>query len=70
MSLSSTVPTVLLLALPPVSVFYPISAALPIPVVVVSGLISGPAVFKEADVVRSYWTSEGCTGSGADASAG
>ena len=69
-SLSSAVQTVLLLALPPVSVIYPISSALPLPVVFISGLISGPAVAKESDVVCSYMTSEGCVEAGTATGAG
>ena len=34
----------------------------PLPVVVVSGLMSGPDVVEEADVVRSYLISEGYVG--------
>ena len=70
LSISSVIPTVFLLALPPFSVFFPISAALPLPIVVVSVLISGPAVVDEADLVRSYLTSDRYVGAGAAAGAG
>ena len=69
-SLSSAVPTFLLLSLPPLSVTSPISASIPHPVVFFSGLISGPTVVEESDVVCSYMTLEGCVGAGAATSAG